>query len=218
MSASDESNSLSYDCPLCNFSSPTRALWLSHLRRVHSGDEHFSLSCGISECGASYTNCASFVSHVYRQHRDVVVSGGQSNRITADRESTDNITDEFEEPSGETLTDPDLQHTVDNLLDIDHEVQQKKSALYLLNLKEVSGLSQSAVEHVVNETQHLFKHGVGRIRSGVNALLSENGFDQEKISGLDELFSTVEDPFHQLQSTFLQEKFYQEHLGCMVSH
>ena len=52
-------------------------------------------------------------SHVYRQHRDVV-SGGQSNHITADRERTDNITDEFEEPSGETLADPDLQHTVDN--------------------------------------------------------------------------------------------------------
>ena len=61
----------SYDCPLCNFSAPTRTLWLSHIRSVHSGDENFFIICVINQCGSKYNKCTSFVTHIYRQHRDV---------------------------------------------------------------------------------------------------------------------------------------------------
>lgn len=54
----------SCDCPLCNFSSPSRGLWLSHLRSVHSKDNDFFISCDINGCGSSYSRCASFVSHI----------------------------------------------------------------------------------------------------------------------------------------------------------
>ncbi len=64
---------VSYDCSLCNFSSPTTRLWLNHLRQVHTQDEEFFIRCNLSDvCGASYKKCSSFISHAYRHHRDAI--------------------------------------------------------------------------------------------------------------------------------------------------
>ncbi len=54
-----------------------------------------------------------------------------------------------------------FQHTIDQLLGIDDEEQMKKSALFILNLKEIRGWSESAVDHIVIETQKLFNHTFG---------------------------------------------------------
>ena len=72
----------------------------------------------------------------------------------------------------------DLQHTIDQILKIDHEEQQKKGALYLLNLKELCGLSQAAVDHIVNETQKVFEYTIGHIKAGVNECISKNGVEE----------------------------------------
>ncbi len=64
--------------------------------------------------------------------------------------------------------DPYLQHAIDQLLQKDSSVQKKKAALYILNLKEIRSLSESAVEHVVAQTQSIFAHTLGRVQAGVN--------------------------------------------------
>ena len=46
----------------------------SHLRLVHSKDEEFGVTCGINGCTGYYRKCSSFLSHVYRHHREVVIS------------------------------------------------------------------------------------------------------------------------------------------------
>ena len=116
------------DGPLCDFSCPTKALWLSHLRSVHSQDEDFTITCDINECNASYTKCASFVSHIYRQHRGVIV-GDQPTACTSTAVNIDSgggsgscleiedigefeLDDMFEHASPRS----DLQHTIDRKL------------------------------------------------------------------------------------------------------
>ena len=58
-----------------------------------------------------------------------------------------------------------LQHAIDQIVESDVQEQQKKGSLYLLNLKEVHGLSQTAVHHVVKETQKVFRHSIAELCS-----------------------------------------------------
>lgn len=214
-------SSSSCDCPLCNFSAPTRSLWLSHLRSVHNEDENFAVTCSINGCGASYSKCASFVSHLYRQHREAVVLGKSNHVCPSDLSTTEALHDEIESENyvseGGIDEVTDLQHAVHQILETDCGHQRKKSALYILSLKEVHGLSEAAVDHVLKETEKIFTHTVGRIRAGVNERIARSGTDPNEIPELNLFLSSVEDPFQGLRSTFLQEKFYREQLNCIVS-
>ena len=226
LARSSSSSSTSFDCSLCNFSSPNRSLWLSHLRGVHSQDENFSIVCGINECSASYVKCSSFVSHVYRQHREALTNSTNNIHNSAESSQTDAceyntsesgiLLDETDnEPT--SVADMNLRHTIDQLLETDEVVQKEKVALYILNLKDVRGLSESAVEHVVKETQAIFHHTIGRIQAKVSQHLSRNGVDLSTLPNLDNVYTEVTDPFQGLNTTHLQEKFYREHFGCIVS-
>lgn len=109
-----------------------------------------------------------------------------------------------------------LEHAMDQIMGSDHEKQQKKTALFILSLKEVQGLSQTAVDHVVAECRKMSKHTAGRLEAGINECLARSGIDPNEITGLGDVFAS--DPFDGLHSTYLQEKFYREKLGCIVSY
>lgn len=78
-------------------------------------------------------------------------------------------------------------------------------------------LSQASINDIVKGSEEVFQHMVGRIRAGVKHRLSISGINPTEISGLDELFDSVSDPFYGLETSYLQEKFVMEELGCIVS-
>ena len=82
-----------------------------------------------------------------------------------------------------------LQHAIDQILETDQEEQKKKGALFILNLKEIRCLSESAVGHVVKETQKVFKHTIGRIQAGVNECIAKNGGDPYETSDTQKISS-----------------------------
>ena len=82
------SASLAKRYPLCNFLAPTVSLWLGHIRSVHSDGSGFLIEC----CSTQYTKCASFVSHMYRKHRNEL--GAQTATISA------NCVQTFSQPEG----------------------------------------------------------------------------------------------------------------------
>lgn len=213
-----------YECPLCNFNAPTRSLWLSHLRSVHHDDNNFLVTCGIDGCTSTYSRCTSFVSHIYRQHREVVIVknsakgvGTFNTDLTEVEEDVSYGTNAFD-MLGEREERTDLQHAVDQLTQKDEEEQLKKDALFILNLKEICCLSESSIDRVVKQAQKVFRHTFGRIRAGVNEHIASYGIDPSDIPNLSEFFSSVEQPFQGLQSTYLQENFYRQQFKCIVSY
>ena len=81
--------------------------------------------------------------------------------------STQDLECIYENSSGRTS----LQHAVDQILEKDEEVQVKKEALFILNLKEIRGLSEAAVDRILGETSKMFRHSLGRIEAGVIIVL-----------------------------------------------
>ena len=207
-----------YDCPLCNFASPTRNQWISHLRSVHN-DDNFNVVCGISDCKATYTKCASFVSHVYQKHREALSVSGDVRNFTFTSDVPDAQSSSYE-PNDLQIDQPvarsvDMEHTISQILGTDTLLQKEKAALYILNLKEVHGLSETAVQHVIRETKLVLSHTILRIKAGVSEHLSRHGV--EVPDSLQQMFLNVNDPFEGLHTIYLQEKFYRENLNCSVS-
>ena len=60
-------------CSLCPFRTGCVPELVSHIRLVHHSDPTFSLTCGIDECEKHFKKCSSFLSHVYRHHRQCIV-------------------------------------------------------------------------------------------------------------------------------------------------
>ena len=107
-------------------------------------------------------------------------------------------------------------HTVHQILGTDKFEQKKESAMFILHLKEVKCLSESAVQSVISSYQGMLKYSVQRIQAGINEKLHSNGINPDDLN-LAEVFTNATSPFDGLSSIYMQEKFYSEHMGCIVS-
>ena len=108
---------------------------------------------------------------------------------------------------------PDLSR----LLGTDVAAQKRSAALFLLKLKEICRLSQAAINDVVHEWGGIFSHTVQLMNSRIREVLSSSGIDLNSINGLNEVFVDVPNPFMGLETRYLQEKYYLEELGLVVS-
>ena len=95
---------------------------------------------------------------------------------------------------------------MDQLLGIDCHQQ---SALFLLGLKEGHCLSEVAITSIVSSHVSTF-----RVRAGIHEQLVKVGIDLNTLPEIDSFLVATLDP---LLSTYMQEKFYRENLGCLVS-
>lgn len=107
---------------------------------MHSKDDNFFVTCDMN----GYSKCASFVSHVYRQHRDIMVRQTNPSALVSSESNCDDRREDrggdgcefghFVDHMYENFERPrtDLQHTIDQILQLDDEEQRKKGALYIL--------------------------------------------------------------------------------------
>lgn len=102
------------------------------------------------------------------------------------------------------------------MLGRDTKVAQKSSSLFLLKLKEQRRISQIAIDDIVDGSRLLFCDTIKRVQANVKAKLAESGVDPDAIAGLDNAFN-VYDPFVGLETSYLQEQYYREKLGLIVS-
>lgn len=208
-------------CPLCNTRSPSIHLWMSHLRQVHSSELNVSISCPVDECSLVYSKVNSLCSHIYRHHKSKDLHTHSSSVLLDSSTSSTTIT---QYPDGEhslgSLTESNLllvSHEVNQLLHRDMHEQMKKSCLFLMQLKEERLLTQAAVNDVVSGCKEVFEHTLGHLRAGVSQKISQSGIDFNSITGLDDVFANMSDPFVGLESVYLQDKFISQELGCIVS-
>lgn len=98
----------------------------------------------------------------------------------------------------------------------DEAAIRRQSALFLLKMKEKRFLSQAAIDDIVEDSCALFTRTFEMVKAGVREKLAEAGVDSSSVN-LDDVFGGVTDPFAGLRSKHFQEKYFEEHLGLIVS-
>ncbi len=205
-----------YICNLCNARSTTLSLYMSHLRQVHQ-TEDVAFFCPVDECNASYPKVNSLCSHIYRKHKNVTLNPVTTTLCVNPSSPHENTQDlgsgsilDFSIPSS-------ITHDVNQLLNRDSYEQKKQSSMFLLQLKEERLITQAAINDVVSGCRGVFKHTVNHIKAGVNQKLAQSGIDPNDVDGLDSIFHEVSDPFVELETAYLQDKFITKELQCIVS-
>ena len=187
---------------------------------MHSNDIDFEVTCGINECSKVYKKCSSFVSHVYRCHREFIVQNTPVTNPSCSSLAINqsiapvDVLNELDATNDCGLLD--IQHTVHQLLGVEKQEQKKKSALFILYLKKIKCLSEAAVQVVISKCQEMIDYSTKRIEAGVNERLCAHGIDPQELA-LSEVFTDVSNPFEGLNNIYLQEKYFSEQLGCIVS-
>ena len=87
----------------------------------------------------------------------------------------------------------------------------RNAAMYLLKLKEVHHLSQSAIDCVVSNTRALLEQQLALLREGIGTSLLASEDIQTNV------FQNVQDPFARLNTAYLQEKYFRENFDLVVS-
>ncbi len=93
---------------------------------------------------------------------------------------------------------------------------RRKSALFILKMKEKRFLSQAAIDDMVEETCSVVTSALGMVNASIRGKLADAGVDLTSID-LESVFSNVPEPFSQLKSKHYQEKYFKEELGLIVS-
>ena len=217
---------IQHQCPFCEFSSATLKQWLSHLRLVHQNDPGFHVCCGIDGCRNTYKKFSSLNSHVYARHK---VKIQHTHTHTLIPTVTINDSGNEENPMG-TLTDLDMGEAVQSdipendqsdLFDradfdcTDMLLQSKKySANLLLKLKEGRCLSQVTLGDVISGCERIVERALLQAKLSVQRTLSHMGVTDS--ASVVEAFEQPR-PFTGLRSKHLQQQFYVQQLGMVVS-
>ena len=153
--------------------------------------------------------------HIYRKHRERLTDLSITNSTNKD-DLNDEVVGLDTVPTYDDANEP-VFHAVNQLLQVDHHEQLKISSKFLMKLKDCRGMSQVAINDVVEGSQTIFSHTVSRLKAWVEEKLTQHGIDIEQIDGLQELFSTVQDPFAGIHTPYLQQKFIASNFGYIVS-
>ena len=98
-----------------------------------------------------------------------------------------------------------------------NSAMHRNVALYLLKLKEVHHLSQSAIDCVVAQTKSLLQQQMSLLRDSVNMELQQVSTQDDIQKRTDNAFQDMNDPFEHLSSAYMQEKYFREIFQLVVS-
>lgn len=105
---------------------------------------------------------------------------------------------------------------IQRLMGTDVDKIRRQSALFLLQMKEKRFVSQAAIDDMIENTSSIFTSVLETVQAGVREQLSITGIDPTDVD-LDVVFNNLTDPFNGLESKYLQDKYYKECLGLIVS-
>ena len=182
------------------------------------------MCCGIDGCRNTYKKFSSLNSHVYARHKvkiqqtDTPIptvrisdAGNQENPMGT---STDLDTGKAAQPDVPENGQSDLFDTADFDCS-DMLLQNKKySANFLLKLKEGHCLSQVALGDVISGCEGIVERALLQAKSSVQRTLSHMGVTDS--ASVLEAFEQPS-PFTGLRSKHLQQQFFMQQLGMVVS-
>ena len=198
-------------CSLCaHFSATSVGGVLRHVGAIHAHDPLFQLVCGINGCPRTYKNYYSFRKHLRRRHAEYLDqdldTSGQS-QVCADEDLLSGI-DNCAQLSAEYC--PEARGAL-----VNQELSRRIGAMFLLKTKEVNGVSQTALNEMIEDVSLLVQTTLDTVKAKVEAVLAEKGVDSQ---GLAKIFEVewLRNPFRGLHSDFLQQRTYEELFGLVV--
>ena len=210
-----------YVCQLCNhYASFSYDCVLRHIGAVHSHEEGFRVRCGFDSCPRILTNYHAFRRHLRRQHgyclKTCSPTVGEEQLEGRSTTSNPGAGDEPENmPSLES--DPDSGPSCD--LQLNPLSEKRSDAMYILKLKEKYKLAQTTVDYILGDTEEIAGRLVTRLQQRLVTTLSEAGVNAMEIPGFLEAFEGPEvlRPFNGLNTEYLQDKYFRENMGLVVS-
>ena len=91
-------------------------------------------------------------------------------------------------------------------------------ALFILKSREVHKISQGSLSDIITDVSVMMEDTVDILQRKVEAVLKANKISPAEVTGFKNVFQNVElrDPFHSLQSEYLQTKYFRDHMGLVV--
>ena len=91
--------------------------------------------------------------------------------------------------------------------------------MYILKLKQKYKLAQTAVDGILGDTELMTQRVVSRLQQRLSTTLSKAGLSATEIPGYLEAFEDpdIVRPFNGLDTEYLQEKYFRDHMGLVVS-
>ena len=123
---------------------------------THRFDAGLSIRCGINSCTEQYKNFESFRSHVYRKHREVLVSDSAPIETLVDS-SLDRVDSETDGDGGEEDVEIE-QRTQFN------DDPKRSAALFLVKTREERKVTQTALNGIVQDFQGLWRDAMERLQ------------------------------------------------------
>ena len=174
---------------------------MRHTFESHSSTPNFLFTCGISGCTQTFKSYSSISAHVRRKHASFEATQQDLvDATTLERNSPMEMLANEEFSPVETQTD-DIEQN--HMLSA-----QRNSALLLLTLKERHQLTQSAINFSVGQLKQMVFHVLQDVKQSVQKCVGEN-------SDIDHCFDV--NPFQDLETEYLQNKFYHQHFNLLVS-
>lgn len=181
-----------FTCSFCDYTNSLNEAVVNHTIKKHKSHPSFSVSCTM--CGASYRKYDSYRKHVLRKHNDTVIL--QSAQNGSDNEMPDD---------GVTEMQITPENREEQLID--------KSASYIMQLRSVYGLSQSAVNFIVSQTRQIVTMSVDHSQQMLLQQLPDNQLAIEVSDVIGSIHRA--DPFSGLDTEWMQKKHFQEKFGML---
>jgi len=181
-------------CQFCSFAASETDV-VTHVIRTHNGHPLFSVSCKL--CGGTWKKYDSFKRHVFRKHRGSGLvpwpcgsNSDNSEEMSVDQ--TDNVTDSVE------LYEKQLT---------------EESAVFVLRLKAMHGVSQSCVNDVIMHCNSLIKTAC---TVACESVVTSCSADRPSRSTLRQEFASVGvTAFQGLETEWKQSKYFREVFGMI---
>lgn len=154
-------------CQLCSAASHikfTMKSYIQHLRLFHGNQLDFRIKCGIGGCQSSYTNCGTFINHIYAIHPNGFAANPIPMSSENDQvESQDCISVEVANGSTGVQQGCDMQLS-ENYSCYSPETAKKLSASFLLGLKEKFKLTQVSIQGIIHGVTALDQYNISNLK------------------------------------------------------
>ena len=143
--------------------------YIQHIRLFHAHHPDFNVICGIGGCQRSYTNCGTFLNHVYAVH-------GESPKATCQVLSQNSRSEEYDQSiNHDDYEEDEYQNygvelpsqSYDNQIHCSQEFLQKSVATFLLGLKEKFKLTQVSLQGIIQGVTSLNNQNISILKTQV---------------------------------------------------